>query len=134
MTTKHAQERDAAIAPSQSLFTDLYELTMAQAYWQSGQTGPGTFSLFLRNYPSDRAYFVFAGLAVVLFANRAQRCIESARPMGIKTVPHLSIRKMTRRWGSCTQSGTILLNLAFEQANPLAIGSGIFPKKNSKLL
>jgi nicotinate phosphoribosyltransferase len=49
-----------------SLFTDFYELTMAQAYWQSGQVGPATFSLFFRNYPPERAYFVFAGLADVL--------------------------------------------------------------------
>ncbi len=51
---------------SGALFTDLYELTMAQAYWQSGQTGTATFSLFFRKYPADRAYFVFAGLADVL--------------------------------------------------------------------
>jgi nicotinate phosphoribosyltransferase len=48
------------------LFTDLYELTMAQAYWLSGQTASATFSLFFRKYPPDRAYFVFAGLADVL--------------------------------------------------------------------
>ena len=48
------------------LFTDLYELTMAQAYWQSSKTARATFSLFFRNYPPDRAYFVFAGLADVL--------------------------------------------------------------------
>jgi len=52
--------------PSLALFTDLYELTMAQAYWQSGQTASATFSLFFRKYPPDRAYFVFAGLADVL--------------------------------------------------------------------
>ncbi len=51
---------------SRALFTDLYELTMAQAYWQSGQTGTATFSLFFRKYPANRAYFVFAGLADVL--------------------------------------------------------------------
>jgi len=51
---------------SLGLFTDLYELTMAQAYWQSGQTACATFSLFFRKYPPDRAYFVFAGLADVL--------------------------------------------------------------------
>lgn len=51
---------------SVALFTDLYELTMAQAYWQSGQTASATFSLFFRKYPPDRAYFVFAGLADVL--------------------------------------------------------------------
>jgi nicotinate phosphoribosyltransferase len=56
----------AGDAPFLGLFTDLYELTMAQAYWQSGQTAPATFSLFFRKYPPDRAYFVFAGLADVL--------------------------------------------------------------------
>ena len=49
-----------------ALFTDLYELTMAQAYWQSGQTAQATFSLFFRSYPADRAYFVLAGVQDVL--------------------------------------------------------------------
>src|ERR1700726_4142754 len=52
--------------PSPGLFTDLYQLTMAQAYWQSGTTEPATFSLFFRKYPPNRAYYVFAGLADVL--------------------------------------------------------------------
>ena len=51
---------------SVGLFTDLYEITMAQAYWQSGTTAEATFSLYFRNYPPDRAYFVFAGLEDVL--------------------------------------------------------------------
>jgi nicotinate phosphoribosyltransferase len=51
---------------SLGLFTDLYELTMAQAYWQSGQTASASFSLFFRRYPPDRGYFVLAGLADVL--------------------------------------------------------------------
>jgi nicotinate phosphoribosyltransferase len=55
-----------AAEPSLALFTDLYELTMAQAYWQSGQTASATFSLYIRSYPPDRGYFVFAGLADVL--------------------------------------------------------------------
>ena len=45
------------------LFTDLYQLTMAQAYWQARKTAQGTFSLFFRSYPQNRGYFVFAGLA-----------------------------------------------------------------------
>jgi nicotinate phosphoribosyltransferase len=52
--------------PSLALFTDFYELTMAQAYWQSGQIAPATFSLFFRKYPPNRAYFVFTGLEDVL--------------------------------------------------------------------
>ena len=45
-----------------SLLTDLYQLTMAQAYFREGQTGRATFSLFVRTYPSNRGYFVAAGL------------------------------------------------------------------------
>jgi len=44
------------------LFTDLYELTMAASYFDQGKFKPATFSLFIRNYPSDRNYFVSAGL------------------------------------------------------------------------
>ncbi len=51
---------------SPALFTDLYQLTMAQAYWQAGQRAPATFSLTVRSYPPDRGYLVFAGLADVL--------------------------------------------------------------------
>ena len=45
-----------------ALFTDLYQLTMAQAYWKSGTTAEATFSLFIRNYPPDRGYLVAAGV------------------------------------------------------------------------
>ena len=48
------------------LFTDLYELTMAQAFFNQGKFSPATFSLFIREYPVDRGYFVFAGLEDVL--------------------------------------------------------------------
>jgi nicotinate phosphoribosyltransferase len=42
--------------------TDLYELTMAQAYFHSGRTGVAAFDLFVRNYPPDRGYLVSGGL------------------------------------------------------------------------
>ena len=51
---------------SQGLFSDLYQLTMGQAYWHSGTTAEATFSLFFRKYPPDRGYFVFAGLTDAL--------------------------------------------------------------------
>jgi nicotinate phosphoribosyltransferase len=47
---------------SQGLFTDLYQITMAQAYWESGRTARATFSLSFRKYPLNRGYLVFAGL------------------------------------------------------------------------
>ena len=48
------------------LLTDLYQLTMAQAYFQNRRTEPATFSLFIRAYPANRGYFVSAGLEDVL--------------------------------------------------------------------
>jgi nicotinate phosphoribosyltransferase len=44
------------------LLTDLYELTMAASYLEEGMFGEATFSLFIRDYPPHRAYFVSAGL------------------------------------------------------------------------
>src|SRR5208283_4346350 len=44
------------------LITDLYELTMADSYLREGMSGEATFSLFIRDYPADRSYFVSAGL------------------------------------------------------------------------
>ncbi|QWK11494.1 MAG: nicotinate phosphoribosyltransferase [Thermoflexus hugenholtzii] len=48
------------------LVTDLYELTMAQAYWAHGVTGLATFSLFVRDLPPERGFLVAAGLEDVL--------------------------------------------------------------------
>ncbi len=48
------------------LLTDLYELTMAASYFENGMADPATFSLFVRKYPSDRSYFVAAGLEDLL--------------------------------------------------------------------
>jgi len=49
-----------------ALLTDLYQLTMAQSYFQSRKLEPATFSLFIRAYPPNRGYFVSAGLQDVL--------------------------------------------------------------------
>jgi nicotinate phosphoribosyltransferase len=49
-----------------SLLTDLYQLTMAQAYFREQQWGRATFSLFIRHYPPNRGYFAAAGLQDVL--------------------------------------------------------------------
>jgi len=47
------------------LFTDLYELTMAAAYFEKSMEGEATFSLFLRE-SAARNFFVAAGLETVL--------------------------------------------------------------------
>jgi len=49
-----------------TLLTDLYQLTMAQAYFREQRTAVATFSLFIRSYPANRGYFVSAGLQDVL--------------------------------------------------------------------
>ena len=48
------------------LLTDLYQFTMAASYWKEGMHGRAAFSLFIRDLPPNRAYFVSAGLQHVL--------------------------------------------------------------------
>jgi len=44
------------------LITDLYELTMAACYYDHDMSERAVFSLFVRDYPPRRRYFVAAGL------------------------------------------------------------------------
>jgi nicotinate phosphoribosyltransferase len=48
------------------LLTDLYELTMAAGYLQTGFEARATFELFVRNLPPHRSYLVAAGLEQAL--------------------------------------------------------------------
>jgi len=48
------------------LFTDLYELTMTQAYLEEGMAGEAVFSLYVRTLPEKRKYLLAAGLNSVL--------------------------------------------------------------------
>ncbi len=48
-----------------SLRTDLYQLTMMQAYWKSGHNPEATFDYFVRKIPFG-SYLVTAGLSYVL--------------------------------------------------------------------
>ena len=53
--------------PSTSaLLTDLYELTMAQAYLDQGMEEPAVFEFFVRKLPTHRNFLVVAGLEQVL--------------------------------------------------------------------
>src|SRR5262245_58990466 len=50
-----------------SLLTDLYELTMAAAYFETGRTAErATFELSIRRLPKNRDYVLTAGLEQVL--------------------------------------------------------------------
>ena len=45
-----------------ALATDLYELTMAAAYFENKESAEATFELFVRNLPKNRSYLIAAGL------------------------------------------------------------------------
>jgi nicotinate phosphoribosyltransferase len=64
--------RDAA------LFTDLYELTMAAAFFREGMRETATFSLFARRLPATRAFIVAAGLEDALQYVRSLRFTPGA--------------------------------------------------------
>ncbi len=49
-----------------SLFTDFYELTMCASYYACKRNEKVNFDLFIRRFPSNRSYFIFAGLERVL--------------------------------------------------------------------
>lgn len=49
-----------------ALFTDLYELTMLQAYFEEGMTEKAAFSLFVRRLPARRNFLLACGLDTVL--------------------------------------------------------------------
>ncbi len=46
-----------------ALLTDLYQLTMLQAYWHEGMAETAVFELFVRKFPPQRNFLVAAGLA-----------------------------------------------------------------------
>jgi len=48
------------------LLTDLYELTMLQAYWSEGMEETAVFDLFVRDLPDTRNYLIAAGLESAL--------------------------------------------------------------------
>lgn len=59
---------------SDALHLDLYELTMSQAMWHQGITNrTATFSLFFRGYPTNRNFYIAAGI------DQALRFLQSFR-------------------------------------------------------
>jgi len=58
--------------------------------------------------------------ATEVFGNQMERCLESSWFRSLPR-PAWTIRKMKRRWGSCTRDGTILLNPLLIQVSPRCI-------------
>jgi len=66
-SAKDCQERNAELCHENSvvqpLLTDLYQITMAYAYWKSGKTDDvATFDLYFRKNPFKGEFTIFAGL------------------------------------------------------------------------
>ncbi len=61
------RETDAWVTgENAALLTDLYELTMAQAYFDRKMDDEAVFSLFVRRLPAERNYLLACGLETVL--------------------------------------------------------------------
>ena len=86
------------------LFTDLYELTMAQAYYRQGMHQQATFGLTVRSYPPNRGYLVSAGLDDVLeYLSRLQfddDAISYLRSLGMFTADFLEFLREVRFTGT----------------------------------
>src|SRR5690606_9006139 len=72
-----------------ALLTDLYELTMVQAYWRSGMAGTAVFSLFVRRLPPARNYLLACGLEDALGILEGFRFSEPALEY-LSTFPQFS--------------------------------------------
>jgi len=86
------------------LFTDLYELTMAAGYFKRRLFKAATFSLFVRDYPPGRKYFVAAGLQDALAELESLKFstdeLAFLRENGLFTSDFLSFLKKFRFSGS----------------------------------
>ena len=49
-----------------ALFTDFYELTMAQGYWKQNMNQKVVFDMFFRRHPFNGGFSVFSGIETLL--------------------------------------------------------------------
>ncbi len=57
--------------------------------------------------------------ATTIFSARLGQCLIKVRGLDPQSAPPMEVRRMTKRWGSCTASGRVLLNLELVKT-PLA--------------
>ena len=58
--------REPMQSVGEALLTDLYQLTMAQAYFELGMKDDAVFELFVRRLPATRRFLLAAGLEQAL--------------------------------------------------------------------
>jgi nicotinate phosphoribosyltransferase len=90
--------------PFPALLTDLYQLTMAQAYFDEGLQQDAVFELFVRTLPPVRRVLIAAGLEQVIEYLEGLRFgsgdIEYLRTLGIFSAPFLAELSGLRFTGS----------------------------------
>ena len=64
--TRQERPAEASVGGGLALFTDLYQLTMLQAYFEERMTERAVFSLFIRRLPPRRNFLIACGLDPVL--------------------------------------------------------------------
>ncbi len=89
-----------------------YRLKVERAAEESVKLKGGRFLIRLRDTSDARRVKTllddwYGNRARERFQSSLSRCIEKLRPL---EEPPIKLRKMARRWGSCTSSGTINLN------------------------
>ena len=84
-------------ALSNALLTDLYQLTMIQAYLESGQTDMASFEFFVRKLPAQRSFLMAAGLEQALeflknvrFSEEELRWLARTGKFSAKLIDYLS--------------------------------------------
>ncbi len=60
-----------------ALFTDFYELTMAQGFWKKNKDTPSVFDMFFRRQPFNGGFSVFAGIEPLINTIEEFRFSES---------------------------------------------------------
>jgi nicotinate phosphoribosyltransferase len=85
------------------MFTDLYELTMLQAYFNEGMVQDAVFELFIRAMPPGRNFLVACGLEQVLeyleHLHFSQESLAYLESLGLFTAPFLEYLEAFRFTG-----------------------------------
>jgi len=85
-----------------ALLTDLYQLTMIQAYLDSGQTDTAVFEFFVRKLPPQRSFLMAAGLEQALefletlrFSGDDLRWLERTGKFSARLIDYLASFRFT---------------------------------------